>query len=792
MNYLLKKEKGEEGKILKAKIGILLSLALCTIIVLPVTIVPVKATNGPYVSKLFIKNYGAMEPESEALQSGEIDLTDWPLSKTYIDKWTLGPDGIPGTGDELVYNGVDPSTDQIRLDDYSEIGSFEYDIYNQKWPTGVGDRYLEDTLTYDAETGTYKHYYDPTNQWDQRAWQFRIALRYMTDMDYVKTEVLKGYGMMFENSFMPQPLTGWLDIANLTNSQFTAPYGGIVIPSLVYPSTKNVAMAQALLDAAGFTMITSGPDAGKRQDPRKPAGQALDPLIFYIRSDHTERKLAGEKLAGDLMAIGIPVDSRVVAKTVAWRAVMVDYNYNLYTGGYSMGVDPSWLYGTFDSSQYWGAPSGSHYDGTQYDIGWSGGYQGICIHRLDDYTTDSILYGTTKQDVTWGVHNATYLLNKYAAVIGLWSSAGVQAYRTGWEGVVNQFGYGPSAPLTGGAYLYSLVNMKDNRPQPITTHPVGYQTNTLVWGFKSNVEALHVITSEWVWDWNALTCMYDLLITSNPYNPAEDWPWLATNWDVSTWNHPTEGPSTMINLTIRQNAYWHYGGQVTPADIAFSIRFTRDAGPGVAWNFAGAKDVDHVTTWDYTGSGGKWGVVVYFKINSYYALHYVGWLPMFSKAVWMAASAGKGFGYTEGDPGTFVDRMAVREYHPWTDNYYTPGTSTPDLTDDGSGPWKYVGADSLLMEWYEFQAWGNWFYTQTELRNMLGNAFWSIGDVNGDTEVSTPDMSLIAHALLATPASGGVPGEWWAWNNDADINKDNIVNGDDIAIAGKSFGMNAG
>jgi len=157
----------------------------------------------------------------------------------------------------------------------------------------------------------------------------------------------------------------------------------------------------------------------------------------------------------------------------------------------------------------------------------------------------------------------------------------------------------------------------------------------------------------------------------------------------------------------------------------------------------------------------------------------------------MAASAGKGFGYTEGDPGSFVNRMKVREYHPWEDSYYSAGAHV-DLVDDGSGPWKYVGSDSLLMEWTEFSAVSNWFYSQSDLRTMLTNAFRSVGDVNGDTVINTPDMALIACALLSTPASGGVPGEWWAWNPDADLNKNNLVSGDDIAIAGKGFGMNAG
>ena len=247
----------------------------------------------------------------------------------------------------------------------------------------------------------------------------------------------------------------------------------------------------------------------------------------------------------------------------------------------------------------------------------------------------------------------------------------------------------------------------------------------------------------------------------------------------------------MINFTLRQNAKWHHGGQVTPDDIAFSLRLTRDAGPGVAWNFPGAMDIAKVETWDNRANGGGWGVVVKLGIKSYYALHLVGWLPMFSKDIWMAASAAV-FGYTEGDPGTFaVSRLKVREYHPWKDNYFKPTLGLNDMAEDGSGPWIYVGADSALMEWYELKADPNFWLTQTEISGKISEAFHFVGDVNKDRAVDTSDMSLIAHALLTTPASGGTPGAWWAWNPDADLDRNNRVDGDDLAIAGKNYGKPA-
>jgi len=74
---------------------------------------------------------------------------------------------------------------------------------------------------------------------------------------------------------------------------------------------------------------------------------------------------------------------------------------------------------------------------------------------------------------------------------------------------------------------------------------------------------------------------------------------------------------------------------------------------------------------------------------------------------------------------------------------------------------------------------GNWdlFYKTTLL-----------GDVNNSGSIDMEDLALIARALLTAPASGGTPGDWWAWNPACDLTNDGIVDGLDLAIAGKNYG----
>lgn len=714
-------------------------------------------TYGPQMDKLHISIFANQYLEFESLKSNGIDIVDWPLDKDHIDYFASHPS-------------------EVTMRDYAEIGDYAIAIYNQKWPTGVGDK-PGDTLTYDPKTKSYKHYFDPTNEWDRRAWGFRLALQYLMNKDYVKTDVLKGYGYIMD-TYMPVPsLAGYLDMTNLTNSNFVYKVfnsdPGVQIPSLVYK--YNTTKAAEILNAAGFVLQNPSqppdPVTNPRMDPRKSPLAPLDALIFYVRLDDPQREAAGLKLADDMKAVGIPVNVKDVEKTVAFKAVMVEYNYHLYTEGYSFGADPGLLYETFSSSQYW-APTG-----------WSGGYQGFCHNGSAvslpeewgfDYYVDRTYHATSKEEAIAAVKPATYLFNKYAAGIPIWSAAGVKAYRTGWTGTVNLEGYGLDIG-TGGQYCWSFLNMYN--PSPAVA-------DTIRWGFKSNPEGFNVISAEWVWDWNVLSLVYDSLLVRNPYDLSKDFGFMVTSWSSGTWNWTDdEGLHNAVyaDFALRPGIKFHDGNSLTPEDVKFSLEFTRDCGPGVAWNYPTVMDVENVTI---TGSN---SVRVYYNVVTPWVLHWSGYMPILEKAIWMAANTKFGWGYNP-VTHTFVDSSKVRSYHPWESGALGDANNNGviDLREDGTGPWKYVDADTKLMEWVELEAWRQFYIDQDEVTNYLAQAFHDVGDVNKNGQVFSEDLGAVSIDMFKhiPPA-----------NPDADLRPvilDNYIDIEDLAWVGIHFDKYSG
>jgi len=723
---------------------------------------------GPRMDFLHIVNYGDPSAEYAALELDEIDTTDWPLTPTWVERFSTNP--------------------EIVMTDFTESGTYEYDIYNQKWPTGCDGmaphtRQRPETGAgdgnppspghdWDPETETWKVYFDPNCPHCQRAWGFRLALAYLTDKDYVRTQILKGYGLMLD-TWLTAPQAGWIDMNNLTASSFTyeGPNGNVEIPSLVF--NHDVDKAKALLDAAGFTMITSGPDAGKRQDPREAAGQALDPLLFWIRLDDPNRKAAGEKLAADMQAVGIPVSVKVVEKTVCYKAVMIEYDYHIYTGGYSWGADP-WeiLEGVCASWQYW-AP-----------IGWSGGYQGFCNVEADEQIK-IVKEGVALEEIEDAVHKATYLVNKYVSSIPLWSSAGVNAYRKGWDGVVNHEGYGITYG-TGGVYFWSLFNM---RPTPGGPYD---GDDTLDLAFKSDPIEYNVVTSQWVWDWIVLDTIYEPLLVRNPYNLGDVRGMLAESYTTETW----DTDKIAVTYTLKPNIKWHDGTTLTPEDVKWGLDFIKDCGPGVAWNIFQVRDIDHIDTQAEDSTLGALDVKIYYETGSFWAAVMAGFCEFPSRKIWMAASEAIGFGY---DPEThsFEDVTLVRQYHPWEMDVYDAATGGVgedgilDLAQDGTGPWIFVEADPLLQEYCDLEANREHHLSQDEVDTYLADSFWRIGDANRDAVVNINDMQVIARSL-GTDDTWPIGEDWNQFNPDGDLNEDGKVDATDLGMAGRSYGRSGG
>src|SRR4030042_4534520 len=59
---------------------------------------------GPHIDKILVKKYAGLDPELQALQNGEIDFTDWALTKPWVDTFATDPDvRVLGYGGEAGY-----------------------------------------------------------------------------------------------------------------------------------------------------------------------------------------------------------------------------------------------------------------------------------------------------------------------------------------------------------------------------------------------------------------------------------------------------------------------------------------------------------------------------------------------------------------------------------------------------------------------------------------------------------------------------------------------------------------
>lgn len=491
---------------------------------------------GPHVNDVVFKRYGSLDTQFSALQQGEIDLIDTPLQG---DGWN-----VP-TIDWIDALKEDPN---IVLANFSDITIYEIDLNNQKWPTSDVD--------------------------------FRKALAHLVDKQGFLTDVLEGYGTIIDTP-LPRPA-----LEDYVNTNVTT-----------YPYDPS--QAAAILDAAGFSDTDNN---SIRNDPANPLypslGSDLAPLDFYVRVED-ERLELGTRITNEMLSIGIPVNKYEGDFGFCGNKAWVEYDYHMYTGGWSFSRGP-WgeLYRLFHSSRYW-APDPD-----------SDNYVGFLDPEYD-YWAEQIMFSPT-ENLT-AIMEAQKILAEKVPLIPVWSPKYTKAYRAGWEGVVNEVWGGSTSywwTLNGWTFL--------NAHNPNTT---------LVrsgWFHHGN-PTLSIFRGFWT-EREVLSLVYDTLIKFDPYEVDQDFGWLASNWTLGTWEQGTK-----VTLTLEKDVKWHDGANFTADDVVFTINYYKQHGlreniwsymfPGV-WSTLNVEAPDPYT------------VVAYFNITSYYALRWIGDLPILPKHIW--------------------------------------------------------------------------------------------------------------------------------------------------------------
>ena len=233
---------------------------------------------------------------------------------------------------------------------------------------------------------------------------------------------------------------------------------------------------------------------------------------------------------------------------------------------------------------------------------------------------------------------------------------------------------------------------------------------------------------------------------------------------------------TEAKFTKCLNEYFHYKFNelcsINATKESFQ-EFTKACGPGVAWNYPLVENVNSVDIIDDK-------IRVRMNRFSIWALEWIGKLPIIKEDIWGNIEDDTGKTWT--DSG--FDFMAVRTYDPMVDDADNNGVA--DLKQDGAGPWVF---DAYKLGTSVSLKTNTNYYLSREYVNMrIAEMFHRIGDVDYDGCVNIRDVGLILRAFATTPATGGTPEEWRAWNPAADLDENDIVFLPDLTVAGKNFG----
>jgi len=550
---------------------------------------------GPRIDELLIK----MPADFELLETDEIDIADWPLPKELVDRWSKPP-----------YN------ETIALTKYAQTVMYQLDINNNE------------TIP------TYSGWRSPTSYP-----QFRKAIAHLVNRTRIITEILNGSGMPLTTPIFP-----WLEKWFNPNAD-------------AYP--YNPIEAANILDEAGFVQ---GSTPNPYYDPSKPgsaqfirvyppghekAGQDLDPLIFYVRYDHPEMNSTGYIIRDELLSLGIPVEIPQIEIQEMILKVMCYGDYHLYTGCWTLGIEPTYLYGLYHSEQYW-------------KPGYCYNYNNVHDDELD-YWLEKLLYATNQDEAAVACREAQRRLAEIVGIIPLWAPIKVKAYRNDLRGVVNEESFGVDS-------WWTFVN----------AHPKDVKIGgTIRYGISYEIGSLNPVCSSGTYsDWLVLDKIYDTLIKRDPYNVTEAVPWIAKSVEVQTWN----GNNTKLVFELNDNIYWHDGVKLTSEDVKFTIEYIQSFWDAPMWGhplpdfYHHVADVNHVETPDpYT-------VIVYMNSPGIWSLYDVGEVPILPKHIWENITepwgfqpdpqlVGSGpFKFSEYVNGSHVRLIANREYF----KFFTP------------------------------------------------------------------------------------------------------------------------
>jgi ABC-type transport system substrate-binding protein len=384
----------EEEKMEKKPV---LAIMLATLLALSIFIAPFAPTRawvypdgtqddlfemfGPRIDNLLINLYPSEWIMWDALISGEIDITDQPLTWEQYQQFTQPPysDYI-----NVVFSGID-------------LGFFMLDINNNEYLHSV--------------------YPNPCS-----VLRFRQAIAYLVNRSYI-VDITKGFGIPIWTP-MPPSL-----------STFVHPdiKPGGALESLTYGGwTGDINKASELLDMNGFPI---GDDGWRFWD--RDGYRIYLELKLVIPIDDTYARLVGEFIASQLEAVRVRVNRIFCDEQNAQNLVKRDKDFHLYIGYYKVGPYPDY-FTNWNSEYYWhpgycpnyiGA-NNSEFDNASYGVKYATSWQ----EAYDQALRAQKIFAENVLSVPLF---SVFINEAYRR-----SYVGQEYYGINWTNLVNQMGYG--------------------------------------------------------------------------------------------------------------------------------------------------------------------------------------------------------------------------------------------------------------------------------------------------------------------------------------------------------------
>jgi hypothetical protein len=477
---------------------------------------------GVRTEDLVIRFYADVESAYAALKAGDIDAVGYEItSDLYAD--AIG----------------DPN---IALGPVGDRGKYEFDINNNYTATD-----LDDGLR------------SPTNYVN-----FRRGLAFLVDKDLVVDTFCGGFADRID-----QPLSyihrGW------RNTSYWYEDG-------TYPYEFNRPSSAAAFDAAGFVQGTDpNPNydagiAGSAEFMRihPDLGTTMNPLEVCIRTDDARRLEAGRALCDELRLLGVNVNQFEGDSSVLYPKVMDNFDYHVYTGGWSLGRFPALTaYGLYHASQY--ILGGSNYiSGNASD--------NTPMHPALDAYLELARFPVSYAEAQSGNKLACGYIVDQCVTIELFSAKSFWSWSTGLKGVVNAEGVG----LENG---YTFLNAYKSAGGEIK------------YGIKTPPNAMNKIYSQWFYDYQCLDRM-DLYsgLDVAPYDSAVDQTGYILGWTTDTYVDPDDAVTkSKITQTYRDDAWFvepitgNQLEQVTMAALKASVWYEHQSPD--AWNNDGVIEI---------------------------------------------------------------------------------------------------------------------------------------------------------------------------------------------------------